>query len=375
MTPVRFSVATANGKSAIASVIVFGEDALQIARQVFRPLNRNVEIGESFDRVLYGNWIDEGKTGEDLILCPISPTQFEIHGHGSIAAIEIISQTLVMHGLVEVTFGEMASHLAGSEYFGDLIRTATLARTARTASLSMKQPGLHRILWAQVSEAVANNMPERAIAMLAEFLRWRVFGLHLTQSYQVVICGKPNVGKSSLVNAMLGFQRAIVHDVAGTTRDAVKEVTAIAGWPVEVVDTAGIRDSSDAVEQQGIAIAHQTLAAADLRLLVVDLHATDSQAVTQQINQHQPHLVIGNKSDLAQVCCDQIDLSVSATEKTNLNELMQLIADRLVPELPAASQPVPVSRYCVQQATELSAAIAGGEIELAMQKIARILGN
>ena len=374
MIPTRFSVATASGKAAIATVIVVGEDALRIAEKVFRPLNRKVKIGVAHDRILYGNWIDEGQSGEDLIVCTHSPTQFEIHCHGSIAALEIITRTLVQHGAVQIAPNEMTCLLAGGDYFGDLNRTATLASTARTAVLLLKQPALHRTFWTEISENVGKRQTGPAVEMLDEFLQWTGFGLHLTQPYKVVICGKPNVGKSSLINAMLGFQRAIVHDVAGTTRDAVSEMTAIDGWPVELVDTAGIRMSSDAVEQQGVAIARESLVAADLRLLVVDLSETDSQSIVEQVEMHQPHLVIGNKSDLAEADFEQISLPVSATEKVNLEELIQLIANRLVPKVPESSQAVPVSDYCVQLAKELRGLIAEADFEAAQQKIAVIQG-
>ena len=86
----------------------------------------------------------------------------------------------------------------------------------------------------------------------------------------MVIAGPPNVGKSSLINALLGFQRAIVFDLPGTTRDVVTAVTALDGWPVELSDTAGLRSSDDPLELAGIEQAHRQAAAADCLLLVFD---------------------------------------------------------------------------------------------------------
>ena len=95
-------------------------------------------------------------------------------------------------------------------------------------------------------------------------------GRHLTRPWQVVLTGPPNTGKSSLLNAILGYSRAIVDPTAGTTRDVVTAVTALDGWPVEISDTAGIRATNAAVEQAGIRLAEQRIADADLVVLVLD---------------------------------------------------------------------------------------------------------
>ena len=95
-------------------------------------------------------------------------------------------------------------------------------------------------------------------------------GLHLVRPWQVVVAGRPNVGKSSLINAIAGYQRAIVHSLPGTTRDIVSVQTALDGWPVEISDTAGLRRGSDPIEQAGIELAIDKIAAADLVVLVFD---------------------------------------------------------------------------------------------------------
>src|SRR5207244_3542080 len=102
-----------------------------------------------------------------------------------------------------------------------------------------------------------------------ELAKFAPVGRHLVEPWKVVVAGAPNVGKSSLVNALAGYQRAVVSEVAGTTRDAVSVQLAFDGWPVELTDTAGLRDA-EGLEAEGIERARRVLAEADLVLWVVD---------------------------------------------------------------------------------------------------------
>jgi tRNA modification GTPase len=107
-------------------------------------------------------------------------------------------------------------------------------------------------------------------AAIDELLSRRQLGLHLVQPWRVVIFGAPNVGKSSLINALAGYQRAIVSPIPGTTRDVLTVSTAIDGWPLQLSDTAGIRETQDELERAGIGLATSTLSCADLAILVHD---------------------------------------------------------------------------------------------------------
>ena len=122
----------------------------------------------------------------------------------------------------------------------------------------------------EITVAAKQGLPDPAAARLRELVGWTDFGCHLSEPWQVVILGRPNVGKSSLLNALAGFQRAIVFDEPGTTRDVVSTEIAIDGWPVRLLDTAGIRQGETELERAGIALAREQARSADLRLLVVD---------------------------------------------------------------------------------------------------------
>src|SRR5262249_15997807 len=151
--------------------------------------------------------------------------------------------------------------------------SAALARatTVRTASILLDQ--MHGAFDAAVSAILAaldgEGPPSSAAQMLAELADRVPLGRHLTAPWRVVIAGAPNVGKSRLVKALAGYQRSVVSPTPGTTRDVVTVRLAI-GWPIELADTAGLRDESDALEGQGIELARSRLAEADLCLWVLD---------------------------------------------------------------------------------------------------------
>ena len=187
-------------------------------------------------------------------------------------------------------------------------------------------------------------------------LNFAEFGLHLTKPWQVVIAGQPNVGKSSLINALVGFERAIVFDQPGTTRDVVTASTAIDGWPVQLSDTAGLHSTDDTIESAGIDLARHRLEAAELIVWVLDsrevVSATEQspwelatkQAASVGVQLVAAHTaVVINKCDLAELSADEVQsvICTSAINGSGIDRLLAEIAGRLVPEVPAARAPVP----------------------------------
>ena len=162
-------------------------------------------------------------------------------------------------------------------------------------------------------------------------------GRALREGINVLILGRPNVGKSSLMNALLGEPRSIVTDVAGTTRDTLEESLVLAGFPVRLVDAAGVRDTSDPVEFEGVRRAREKAAVADLVLLVVDgsLPLTDQDILAVELCQPSKTLVVINKSDQAQNCdVERLaaftqHVSVSAKYTLGIAELREEIAEHL----------------------------------------------
>ncbi len=156
------------------------------------------------------------------------------------------------------------------------------------------------------------------------------FGRMVHEGFTLAIAGRPNVGKSSLFNALLEQDRAIVTDIPGTTRDSVSESAAIAGIPVRFVDTAGIRDSIDPVESLGIQRSHEAVADADLTLLVFDA-AAGLTAEDGALIPGTPHLLVANKCDVGRGAMPGGAICVSAATGENLEGLRAAIVEAVSP--------------------------------------------
>ncbi len=161
------------------------------------------------------------------------------------------------------------------------------------------------------------------------------------QGFTLAIAGRPNVGKSSLFNRLLEQDRAIVTDIAGTTRDTVSEATSIEGIPVRLVDTAGLRTGQDAIETLGIERSYQAMADADLTLLVLDLSnalRAEDRELMERLGDRKP-LLAGNKCDLGRRLTDiEHVLPVSALTGEGIPELRRAILRRLAPDGPVAPE-------------------------------------
>jgi tRNA modification GTPase len=198
-----------------------------------------------------------------------------------------------------------------------------------------------------------------ALAIVDRLLARAALGLRLTEPFRVVFCGRPNVGKSSLLNAALGYRRAVVFDQPGTTRDVVTASTVVDGWPIELSDTAGLRASDDELETAGIAAARNRLTEADLVVVVIDVTAawTDDDAAI--VAEHPQAIVVLNKSDAAEMSdpARPAGLLTSAVTGLGIDELLKTIVARLVPQPPSPGEAVPFTERQVQELRELRASL------------------
>jgi len=181
------------------------------------------------------------------------------------------------------------------------------------ASVDFPDEGYHFVEPATLARAI-DDLLARTTALLADSRRGRLVREGLT----IAIVGRPNVGKSSLFNALAGASRAIVTDVPGTTRDLVTDTVVIEGLRVTLVDTAGLRETNDRVESEGVSRSMQAMTVADLVLVVVD--QDEPQAVDGK------HLIVQNKSDLGRPLRG---VRVSATTGAGLDNLRRAIASAL----------------------------------------------
>ena len=168
------------------------------------------------------------------------------------------------------------------------------------------------------------------------------------QPWSVVLVGRPNIGKSTLMNALLGFTRSIVYGEPGTTRDVVTAQTAFDGWPVELSDTAGIREPADAIEAAGIDRTWNRLESADLRLLLIDASQGPTSEDRGLLSRYPNALCVGHKSDLVQSGDTYSQLppgaiAVSSLTGDGIDLLMDRIVQLLVPFVPDPCTAFPVT--------------------------------
>lgn len=359
---------TPAGRGAVATVLVSSPNLSAEMPNLFRTAS-GIDLGKCLSEqdIIYGNWIGEGQFGEDLILCPRSEVTAEIHCHGGVTAVSTVIRTLEARGFRPATDREIDELLGNSPWVSDACRALTSSPTERTSLILLEYLQTIDDQIDQLASQIKTK-PLLARERINNILQLSEFGRHLSQPWSVVLCGEPNVGKSSLINAIVGFERAIVHATPGTTRDIVTEQNAFDGWPVELKDTAGLRLSQDQIEEQGISKALREIQNADLVLLVFD--ATQSRRIAEQFEPHRNHqLVVVNKSDLVanhQPVGDEV--WTSAKTGLGIEELVNEIGRRLVPN-PPTERIFPLNLGQVKAFERVLELIAADQIDAAVDSL------
>jgi tRNA modification GTPase len=345
---------TPTGRAAVAVVLVAGPAAAQVVDQCCSLIRGRPLAEAPLERILLGRW--GGLAGEELIVCRRSDDLVEIHCHGGAAAVRTVVEKLRAFDCQQITWQEWLTRSSD-----DPIRAAARialadAPTARTAAILVDQyqGALTATIRRALDAATAGDYAAACVALDA-LLAQRHIGLHLSAPWQVVIAGPPNVGKSSLMNAVVGYDRAIVCDLPGTTRDVVGATTAIDGWPIHFSDTAGLRDAGDQLERAGVERAASAIAAADLVLLVDEARretAGDDRAaswsaanIASYLPPSTPLLRVLNKVDLlptdVALRSEGHDLCTSALTGEGIESLLAAIDRSLVPSPPLPGAAVP----------------------------------
>jgi len=331
------ATAVAPGEGSVAIVRISGSEAESIGRQLFVAPGQ-----QSWDshRVLYGHVVDPAsgeRFDEALLLLMRSPRSFtretvvELHCHGGLVAVQRVLELVLATGARRALPGEFSQRaflngrldLTRAEAISEMItarsrRAAQLAMAGLDGGLQQRIGALRERLLDQLAELEArvdfeeDLPPLDGVAVTAELVAVQLElqrlvaearqGELLRQGLRVAIVGRPNVGKSSLLNLLSQRERAIVTDLPGTTRDLLESDLVLDGVPLTLLDTAGIRPTSDRVEQLGIERSHQALAAADAVLLLFDLEAgwtPADGALSQLVPEGVVLLVAGNKADVA----------------------------------------------------------------------------
>jgi tRNA modification GTPase len=363
------AISTPPGEGGIGIVRVSGPDAPMLAAQLIRLPGSG---GLQSHRFSYGELIDPA-TGDTLdevmavlMRAPRSYTRedlLEIQCHGGSLLVQRLLDVVLRWGARLAEPGEFTKRaflngridLVQAEAVIDIIRgksdaALSLAQHQREGRLSLQLGDIRSTLVTARALVEAHiDFPEEDIDVASlERIQNSVTGARdevsrlldgfstgkvLREGVSVLIAGKPNVGKSSLLNTLLKEKRAIVTAIPGTTRDLIEEIVTIKGLPVRLMDTAGIRESSDLVEQEGVRLARERLTMADLTLLVLDgsRPCDDDDLMILGDLAGRPCIVVRNKSDLPQVPADPLsfeplaDLTISTHTGEGIDRLLDTI--------------------------------------------------
>ncbi|VGT93331.1 tRNA uridine-5-carboxymethylaminomethyl(34) synthesis GTPase MnmE [Streptococcus pyogenes] len=359
------AISTPLGEGAIGIIRLSGTDALAIAQSVFKGKNLEQVASHTIN---YGHIINP-KTGtiidEVMVSVMLAPKTFtrenvvEINTHGGIAVTNEILQLLIRQGARMAEPGEFTKRaflngrvdLTQAEAVMDIIRAKTdkamtIAVKQLDGSLSQlindtRQEILNTLAQVEVNidypeyddveemtTALLREKTQEFQSLLENLLRTAKRGKILREGLSTAIIGRPNVGKSSLLNNLLREDKAIVTDIAGTTRDVIEEYVNIKGVPLKLVDTAGIRETDDLVEQIGVERSKKALQEADLVLLVLNASEklTDQDRALLNLSQDSNRIILLNKTDLEQkieleqLPDDYIPISVLTNQNINLIE-------------------------------------------------------
>ena len=307
------ALSTARGRAAIAVVRMSGEDAPDIAKKFFSPFPQQpnfLKVG-----TLKTRYFDEqamcvyfaaphSYTGENVV---------EFHCHGGAAVVQAVIETCLQNGAVPAQNGEFSKrafingkqNLSNAEGIIEMIDAETASAAKAGADLMENKLGKRVLDYPEedLELPAVGTARERLVHIgrsLDEMISTATLGRVAKYGIDVAIVGKPNVGKSSLLNALLGTDRAIVSETQGTTRDTLSESVNYKDIRFNFVDTAGLRDSTDEIELEGIKRARKAADSAD-----VVLHVTDDPSDRSVYPTVRPQIRIYNKCDLfdEQPCC------------------------------------------------------------------------
>ncbi|UUO06347.1 50S ribosome-binding GTPase [Blastopirellula sp. J2-11] len=372
------ALVTPSGRSAIATVIVAGPAANSAVDRHFFPLGKRQASATSVGDILVGHWRDNDHApGEELVVSRTGDERLEVHCHGGIAASRRILDHLQTAGCREIAWTEYAERTEAAPTIAAARIALAKARTSRTAAHLLDQyNGALQTELASITALLDSQETSDAQLRITALLATARFGLHLTMPWKVVIAGRPNVGKSSLINALVGYERAIVFDQPGTTRDAVTAAAAFDGWPVELADTAGLRESDDAIEREGVSRARQLQSEADLILLAFDASARWTAEDQQLIDAHPDAIIVHNKCDLPISSRGHrpAGLKVSAQRGDGIAMLIETIGQALVPTPPTPETPLLFTEEQVAALRQTARWIAEKNLPAANAMLQALLG-
>ncbi|MFN9719703.1 MAG: GTPase, partial [Planctomycetota bacterium] len=325
-------------------------DAVSLLRAFSADPPRDLSL-TPINRILFGRW-----RGEDIVVIRTDVTVWEIHCHGGLMAVNQILGDLEAAGAmkpVATTECLDAGTVTESEVDSHLESMISQCRTRKCAGIALAQSdGRLKALWKNL------HSPDPLVRSAAKdvAVRWRHVADHLVQPWRVALVGAPNAGKSSLMNAISGRNRAIVSDVPGTTRDLLEADVFLEGWPFVFVDSAGIRVAAGCeLEQSGIEFSRQLASSADVTCVVVDQSQPDEVSSLLKMDRERRICMLLNKCDLQEAHRSSIhvDLNVpafqvSAVTGQGIPEFLAWLVRCVIPEDPDPDTTLPIlPRRCL----------------------------
>ncbi len=380
MNPVpetRVACLTPPSTAAIATLAVRGPDAWAVVRLLFRPRSRDGLPAEPEAGRFWLGRLGDGVTDEAVLAVKrAGPTPWlELHCHGGREVVRLFLQLFESRGVTACSWRELVRRTTDDPLQALAAATLAEAPTVRTAAILLDQyHGTFRRAVEAARAALQGGAAVEAGRLLKDLARYAGVGRHLTNPWRVTVAGAPNVGKSSLVNALAGYPRCVVAATPGTTRDVVTTRIAVDGWPVELADTAGLRAEAEGLEEAGIRQAQDAAAAADLCLWVLDGSAAP---VWPTFALESVRLVV-NKVDLPPAwdwgrAADS--LQVSARTGAGLPELCVALGRWVAPEPPPAGAAIPFTDRLGGRVAEALGHLSTGRLVSAEQVLATILAG
>ena len=365
------AIATPIGEGGIAVIRISGEGAIRIAASVFQGANLTDVASHT---VHFGKIVRDGHIVDEVLATVFrSPRSYtgedtvEISCHGGVLVSQMVLETILAAGARSAEPGEFTQRaflngkleLSQAEAVADLIH----AKSRKAVEAAQQQLegalGVHIRTFRQgiidmvamveleldfIEEDVEFASRDQLLALIAalnaeifKLLETYETGRLVKHGVRTVFAGKPNAGKSTLLNALMGKERAIVSDVAGTTRDVIDADWSYDGMLFVLTDTAGLRDTSDLIEAEGVRRSHSAMGDADLIVLLHDVSTELSEtdvALWNGLREAHPHtsmLWVGNKADLAAGCdLSRFDLCISAASGAQLDVLKKTMRDAVL---------------------------------------------
>ena len=368
------AIATAMSSSGIGIIRISGEEAVSITEQIFQMKNQK-KLSEMPTHTIHYGHIHDGDDviDEVMVLVMKGPKSYtkedtvEIDCHGGVYVMKKVLETVIKYGARPAEPGEFTKRaflngridLSQAESVIDVINSknefalkSSLSQLSGSVSNKIKEIRgviLHEIAFIESAlddpEHISlDGYPEQLLEIAEEtavrikkLLANSDNGKMLKEGISTVIVGKPNAGKSSLLNTLVGEERAIVTDIAGTTRDVLEEQINLNGILLNIIDTAGIRDTDDVVEKIGVDKAKKYLNDADLIIYVVDTSTAldENDYEIMELLKERNAIILLNKSDLSPVTTmeelknhlDKKMISISAKEQTGIDELEETVKE------------------------------------------------